>query len=155
MVADVRRWDLVCEIPVVIFALQTWEPCSNGRSIQGVYRLELQRLQHQTNFIIVEISEEPGAAGRPSTDDLQSLQARIRSITRDMDALDRSCSAEFAVGLEFAVLHTLTRFSSLPFPHRVFHLLLALQSEQPAQPSHTSCLVCLPTSRSTPLLHFP
>ena len=83
----------------------------------------------------MEISQEPGAAGRPSTDDLQSLQARIRSITRDMDALDRRCSAEFAVGLELAVLHTLTRFLSLPFPHCVFHLLLALQSEQPAQPT--------------------
>ena len=73
--------------------LQQW------RSIQASYRLEIQRLQNRINFIIEDISkEEPGAAGRQSTVDLQNLQARIGSITRDMGALDRSCSAETAMG---------------------------------------------------------
>ena len=71
--------------------LQQW------RSVQGAYRLESQGLQHRINFIIEETGKEPGAAERQSTDDLQSLHARIRSTTRDMDALDRSCSAESAV----------------------------------------------------------
>ena len=66
----------------------------------AAYRLELQRLQHRINFIIEDIGkEEPNAARRQSTDDLQSLQARIRSITRDMDALGCNCSAETAMGL--------------------------------------------------------
>ena len=47
------------------------------------------------NSIIEDIGkEEIGAAGRQSADDLQSLRGQIRSITRDMDALDHSCSAD-------------------------------------------------------------
>ena len=70
------------------FLLQILELCSNG-----------QRLQHRLNRIIGDTGkEEPGAAGRQSTDDFQSLQAWIRSISRDMDALDHSCSAETAMG---------------------------------------------------------
>ena len=69
--------------------LQQW------RSIHAAYRVELQRLQHRVNFIIEDIgNEEPGAAGRQSTDDLQGLHIWISSITRDMDAVGRSCSTE-------------------------------------------------------------
>ena len=50
-------------------------------------------------------SSELGAE-RQSTDDLQSLQARIRSITRDMDALDPSCRADTAMGFLTAGDHS-------------------------------------------------
>ena len=61
--------------------------------------MELLRLQHRINIIIAHIGkEEPGATGRQSMDDLRSLKGRIKSITLDMDALDRSCSAETEVG---------------------------------------------------------
>ena len=60
--------------------LQQW------RSIQGAYLVELLRLQHRIYFIFAHIGkEEPGAAERQSTDDLQNLQDRIRSITCDTE----------------------------------------------------------------------
>ena len=62
--------------------------------------MEVKRLQHRINFIIAHIvKEEPEATERQSTDDLQSLQDRIKSITLVVDALDRSCNAETAVGV--------------------------------------------------------
>ena len=74
--------------------LQQW------RSTQAAYRADLQHLHQRINFIIEDIGKEGlAAAGRQSTDDLQELQTRIRSITRDMDALGCSCSAEAAMGL--------------------------------------------------------
>ena len=60
--------------------------------------MEVKRLQHRINIIIAHIGkEEPEATERQSTDDLQSLQDRIKSITLVVDALDCSCSAETAV----------------------------------------------------------
>ena len=43
-------------------------------------------------------TQEPGAAERQSTGALQNLQDRIKYITLDMDALNRSWSAETTVG---------------------------------------------------------
>ena len=84
--------------------LQQW------RSIHAAYRVELQRLQHRVNFIIEDIgNEEPGAAGRQSTDDLQGLHIWIISITRDMDPVGRSCSAEATLGFQPASDHSITR----------------------------------------------
>ena len=66
--------------------LQQW------RSIQPAYRLELQRLQHRIHhqWDGARCSRAP-VSGRPA-------EFGIRSITLDMDALDRGCSAETAMG---------------------------------------------------------
>ena len=90
-----------------IGTLQQW------RSTHGAYRVELQRLQHRIDLLTGHVGkDEPGTPERQSTDDLQSLQARIRSITCDMDAL-RSSSALTAVGFLPAGHHSNPQSCSL------------------------------------------
>ena len=63
--------------------------------------MEVQRLQYCINQIIAQARESyQEAPERFSTTALQGLRDRIRSITSDMDALNRSCSAEAAVCFE-------------------------------------------------------
>ena len=89
----VRVRDKISGVPDVKNLIQILEPCRNQwRSCPAAYRVELRRLQHRINFFSCDIGKEV------SKDDLLSLQARIRSITRDMDTLGRSSSAETAMG---------------------------------------------------------
>ena len=53
--------------------VQQWR----SNSIQGAYRIELQRLQHLINFIIAHSGKE--LTERQSTGALQSLQDRIKT----------------------------------------------------------------------------
>ena len=84
------------------------------RSTQGAHGVELQRLQHRTNLIITQIGKlEQGATESLSTGALHGSQDRIKSITLDIDTLDRSCSAETAVG--FAPTGSSPRKKNPPF----------------------------------------
>ena len=70
-------------------------------------RRQLQDLRPQSwscNACKAPMGDGPAAAGQP-TDDLQCLQARIKSTTRDIDALGRSCSAQIVVGFLSASDH--------------------------------------------------
>ena len=109
----------------------------------------LRRLQHRIIFIIEDIGEdEPAAAGRWSTDDLQGLQARIRSITRDMDALGRSCSAETAMGFLPASDHSNTQpCCSRSTGRQATPIRVTVSPEKPAKQGRTSPLAFAATSQ--------
>ena len=72
-------------------SLQQW------RSAQGKYWLELERLQHSIQQTL-EQSRDPGrkARARSPTAVLEQLLDRIRGISQDMHALNRSCCVEMA-----------------------------------------------------------
>ena len=82
-------------------ATQTTHSVTDGRSlqqsrsIQGKYWLDLQRLQHSVQQIF-QRTREPSRKlpARSPTAVLEQLRDRIRSISLDMDALDKSCSVE-------------------------------------------------------------
>ena len=84
---DTRSWD--CRQPLPL------KPDSWGRrhqyydghgqqwlSIQGAYRVKLQRLQHRIGLIVAQIGrQEQKATERLSTSALHGLQDRIKSVT--------------------------------------------------------------------------
>ena len=72
-------------------SLQQW------RSVQGAYRVELQRFPHRVRLRRLA-DKSRGQRNVCPPVPLQGLRDRITSITLDMHTLDRSCSAEAAVG---------------------------------------------------------
>ena len=82
-------------------ATQTTNSVTDGsslqqsRSIQGKYWLDLQRLQHSIQQIF-QRTREPSRKlpARSPTAVLEQLRDRIRSISLDMNAHDKSCSVE-------------------------------------------------------------
>ena len=140
--------------------VMTYRPgnsCSNGAPLKGRIGWNLQRLQHQTNCIIEENRQGGARCSRASVNGMISRACRPGSDRSLVTWTPWTAAAaqKFAVGLEFAVLqHSDTFLDSLISSSCVSLAAGALQSEQPAQPSHTSCLVCQPTSEFNTIASF-